>query len=354
MAKVIKQQYGQKTGSGSLDIFHFETDSDMVLIEGRGTTLTQELDTLLQKRAYTLTGDVTGTVEVAGGANVVISTEVGDDSHKHTGATIEVGAGDRVVITASDKSIIVSEVTSAELGYLSGVTSGIQAQLNGKAASNHDHDTVYLKQGLLGTNGGVAPLGADGKIASQYLPGYLDDVLEGTVNAALTEFTLTGENEPCTPETGKIYNDIDKNKSYRWTGTKYQALNDGVALGETSSTAYRGDRGAAAYAHSQAEHARTDATKTANSTKNGYIEIDGTEVAVYSHPAITVTAGTAAQTLTRGGTFAAISAVTVDASGHLTGKTTKTYTMPAIPNVQFGKTQPTDQITGDLWFESLT
>lgn len=354
MAKVIKQQYGQKTGSGSLDIFHFETDSDMVLIEGRGTTLTQELNTLLQKRTFTLTGDVTGTVEAAGSANVIISTEVGDDSHTHTGATIQVGEGGRVVVTAADKSIIVSEVTATELGYLAGVTSGIQAQLNGKAASNHDHDTVYLKQGLLGTNGGVAPLGADGKIASQYLPGYLDDVIEGTVNAAFTEFTETGATEPCTPMSGKIYNDIDKNKSYRWTGTKYQALNDGVALGETESTAYRGDRGAAAYAHSQATHARVDATKTANSTKNGYIEIDGTEVVVYSHPSVTVSAGTATQTLTRGGNFAAISALTVDASGHLTGKTTKTYTMPAIPNIQFGGTQPTNQIAGDLWFESLT
>ena len=75
MAKVIKQQYGQKTGSGSLDIFHFETDSDMVLIEGRGTTLTQELNTLLQKRTFTLTGDVTGTVEAAGSAkSVMIAT----------------------------------------------------------------------------------------------------------------------------------------------------------------------------------------------------------------------------------------------------------------------------------------
>ena len=324
MAKVIKQQYGQKTGSGSLDIFHFETDSDMVLIEGRGTTLTQELNTLLQKRTFTLTGDVTGTVEAAGSANVIISTEVGDDSHTHTGATIQVGEGGRVVVTAADKSIIVSEVTATELGYLAGVTSGIQAQLNGK------------------------------KIASQYLPGYLDDVIEGTVNAAFTEFTETGATEPCTPMSGKIYNDIDKNKSYRWTGTKYQALNDGVALGETESTAYRGDRGAAAYAHSQATHARVDATKTANSTKNGYIEIDGTEVVVYSHPSVTVSAGTAAQTLTRGGNFEAISALTVDASGHLTGKTTKTYTMPAIPDIQFGGTQPTNQIAGDLWFESLT
>lgn len=354
MARIIKQQYGKKTGSASLDIFHFETDSDMVLIEGRGTTLTEELNLLFQTRKYTLTGDVTGMVEVAGGANVTIATEVGDDSHKHTGATLEVGEASRVVVTASDKSIIVSEVTATELGYLAGVTSGIQAQLNGKAAANHDHDSLYLKQALLGTNGGVVPLGSDGKISDQYLPAYLDDVIDGTVNDALSEFTPENETEPCVPESGKIYNDINKNKSYRWSGKAYVALNDGVTLGETSSTAYRGDRGAAAYAHSQAVHARTDATKTAKSTKNGYLEIDGTEVVVYSHPAITVSSGTATQTLTRGGTFAAISAITADANGHVTAKTTKTYTMPAIPNLQFGKTQPTDQIAGDLWFKTLT
>ena len=35
--------------------------------------------------------------------------------------------------------------TATELNYCSGVTSNIQTQLNGKAATNHDHDSVYLK-----------------------------------------------------------------------------------------------------------------------------------------------------------------------------------------------------------------
>ena len=35
-------------------------------------------------------------------------------------------------------------MTSTELGYLSGVTSNIQDQLNGKALSSHDHDSIKI------------------------------------------------------------------------------------------------------------------------------------------------------------------------------------------------------------------
>lgn len=44
------------------------------------------------------------------------------------------------MITDSNKNIAASTVTSTELGYLDGVTSAIQTQLNGKAASNHTHN----------------------------------------------------------------------------------------------------------------------------------------------------------------------------------------------------------------------
>ena len=61
----------------------------------------------------------------------------------------------------------------------------------------------------------------------------------------------------------------------------------------------------AAYTHSQAVHARTDATKVADSTTNGNILINGTETTVYSHPNSGVTAGT-------------YKSVTVNAQGHVT------------------------------------
>ena len=98
----------------------------------------------------------------------------------------------------------------------------------------------------LTANGGVFDLNtkADlvgGKMPSSQLPSYVDDVLEF---ANLASFPATGES-------GKIYIAIDTNITYRWTGTGYAEISASLALGETASTAYRGDRGKIAYDHSQ-------------------------------------------------------------------------------------------------------
>lgn len=47
-----------------------------------------------------------------------------------------------------------------------------------------------------------------------------------------------------TPESGKIYVNTDDDKTYRWSGTIFVEISSSLALGETSSTAYAGDRGA--------------------------------------------------------------------------------------------------------------
>jgi len=72
---------------------------------------------------------------------------------------------------------------------------------------------------------------------------------------------------PSTGETGKIYIAIDTNKTYRWGGTGYVEISASLALGETSSTAYRGDRGKTAYDHSQSAHASANAQKNSDITK---------------------------------------------------------------------------------------
>lgn len=125
-----------------------------------------------------------------------------------------------------------------------------------------------------GANGGVAELDSTGKVPSSQLPSFVDDVLE---YASSSSFPTTGES-------GKIYIAKDTNKTYRWSGTAYVEISPSLALGETSSTAYRGDRGKTAYDHSQSTHARTDATKTESSSTNGNIKINGTETTVYTHP----------------------------------------------------------------------
>lgn len=84
----------------------------------------------------------------------------------------------------------------------------------------------------------------DGVIPGSQLPSYVDDVIEAPAFAAL----------PGTGESGKIYVTVNDNKTYRWGGggVGYVEISQSVALGETSSTAHRGDRGKTAYEHSQA------------------------------------------------------------------------------------------------------
>lgn len=89
----------------------------------------------------------------------------------------------------------------------------------------------------------------DGVIPASQLPSYVDDVLEGAISDDHSSFTLAGETSVCTPETGKIYVDTSTNTTYRWSGSLYVQINSGLALGETESTAYRGDRGKVAYDH---------------------------------------------------------------------------------------------------------
>lgn len=92
-----------------------------------------------------------------------------------------------------------------------------------------------------GAASGVAELDSSGKVPSAQLPSYVDDVVEF---ASRDSFPGTGED-------GKIYIAEDTNLTYRWSGTQYVEISPSLALGETSSTAYRGDRGKTAYDHSQ-------------------------------------------------------------------------------------------------------
>ena len=61
-------------------------------------------------------------------------------THTHDKSQITGLTTGRVLISDANGHPAVSAVTSTELGYLDGVTSNIQTQLNGKAASNHTHN----------------------------------------------------------------------------------------------------------------------------------------------------------------------------------------------------------------------
>lgn len=97
-----------------------------------------------------------------------------------------------------------------------------------------------------GTAGGVAELDANGKIPSDQLPSFVDDVVEYPSVSAF----------PSVGESGKIYISTSNTTAYRWSGTTYVPIGGSLVLGETSSTAYRGDRGKEAFDHAQARGRR--------------------------------------------------------------------------------------------------
>ena len=109
-----------------------------------------------------------------------------------------------------------------------------------------------------GAANGVASLDETGKVPAAQLPSYVDDGLEFDNQAAF----------PKTGESGKIYVAKDTNKTFRWSGSAYTEISASLALGETASTAFAGDKGKKAYDHSQAAHAPANAEANVQSDWN--------------------------------------------------------------------------------------
>lgn len=113
-----------------------------------------------------------------------------------------------------------------------------------------------------GAPGGLAELDESGHVPASQLPSYVDDVVDYP----------NRESFPQTGEDGKIYVAEDTNITYRWSGSAYVPIGSDLALGETSSTAYRGDRGKTAYDHSQIKSGNPHGTKAADI---GYVDNEG-------------------------------------------------------------------------------
>ena len=104
------------------------------------------------------------------------------------------------------------------------ISTATQTALNDKISTNQK-----------GVTNGVAQLNSNGVVPSSQLPSYVDDVLEYSSNSLF----------PSIGESGKIYINTTTNITYRWTGSGYAEISPSIALGETSSTAYAGDKGKA-------------------------------------------------------------------------------------------------------------
>lgn len=237
-----------------------------------------------KQNALTFNTTPSSTNKVATMADIPSSLPANGGTAENVSDTVAIEHGGTGATTASAARTNLGLGSLATKSSLS--ASDIPTLTPSKVGLSNVTNDAQVKRSEMGVASGVATLDSAGKVPSSQLPSYVDDVIEGYYynnkfyeEAAHTTL-ITGESD-------KIYVDLSTDTTYRCsnvTNQTYTQIKGDLALGETSTTAYRGDRGKTAYDHSQTAHARTDATKVEASTTNGNIKINGTETTVYTLP----------------------------------------------------------------------
>ena len=213
---------GQMTDNETGDLLYFQTSYDMVTDKPANFPPSNHNH---DDRYYTeaeMNTKLTAKLDTTGNASNVTNTftQASTLANLTTGEKLSVSFGKIMKAIADLISHIGNKsnphaVTKAQVG-LGNVTNDAQ-----------------VKRSEMGVSSGVATLDTTGKVPSSQLPSYVDDVLEYTNKAGF----------PTTGESGKIYIDKATNITYRWSGTAYVEISPSLALGETSSTAYPGNKG---------------------------------------------------------------------------------------------------------------
>lgn len=159
---------------------------------------------------------------------------------------------------------------AATVTYVKSQRTAIDGSINSVSGRVTTLETWKNGIGNKGAANGVASLDSGGKIPASQLPAGYDnvDMLQSfvttnpssnmkigqkfynkTTKKIFTATSATTGVETAVEGGDKIYINITENKSYRWTGATMVAVGDGsgVALGTTSSTAFRGDYGNTLY-----------------------------------------------------------------------------------------------------------
>lgn len=225
-------------------------------------------DAKIENGTITLGSDTITPIPVVTGETGEVPKFKADGTLESSGFTL----GKSVPADAVFTDTTYSEATQSAAGLMSSTDKtkldGIEAQANKTVvdssfvtnSTNPVESKVVkaaldnkLETSLKGAANGLAELDSNGKVPSAQLPSYVDDVVEGYFynSKFYKEAAHTTE---ITAESGKIYVNLaegnDQNKTYRWSGSAYVVISETLALGETSSTAYAGDKGKAAYDHS--------------------------------------------------------------------------------------------------------
>ena len=111
------------------------------------------------------------------------------------------------------------QIRNATVNFLTKLTN-LPTTLLGYGISVSDtlFDTKYEAKANKNTANGYVGLNGSTKIDAEYLPSFVDDLIEVADFASL----------PLTGETGKIYLTLDDNKIYRWSGSVYVEISAGA------------------------------------------------------------------------------------------------------------------------------
>jgi hypothetical protein len=154
-----------------------------------------------------------GVVELATGGQIYdfVSNAVNNGPNNYVnGATYDASLGKT---TLSRLGLAALEIT----GFPTQSTAQLFTNKTGNI-SQWTNDSQYELQSNKGVANGYAPLDSQTLIPSQFLPSFVDDVLEFADKPSF----------PSTGETGKIYVALDDNKTYRWGGSTYVYITSGA------------------------------------------------------------------------------------------------------------------------------
>ena len=142
---------------------------------------------------------------------------------------------DKLMLATADQDGLMSKEDKVKLDSLADASQEETVLTAADVGLENVTNDAQVKRTEMGVAGGVATLDEAGLVPASQLPAYVDDVEEA---GSVDEFPAEGEG-------GKIYVDTTANKAYRWSGSQYVVIPEGIALGETASTAYPGDKGKA-------------------------------------------------------------------------------------------------------------
>lgn len=205
--------------------------------------------------------DTVTTATTTGSGNAVTAVTVSNGALTITkGTTFLTSHQD--ISGKADKSATVSTITYDSTNKkitktINGTTSDVVTVATLKTALGSMPASDVYSWAKASTKPSYAYSEITGTVPSSALPSYVDDVLEYSAKSSF----------PTTGETGKIYVDTSTNLTWRWGGSTYVEISPSLALGTTSSTAYRGDYGNTAYTHA------TDANRLTTAKTSGLYKI---------------------------------------------------------------------------------